>query len=258
MSRVPFNFTNPVGAPEGFFYDRDKPTYYTEMLSYQIMRFLAALTAGGAFYDVSQDVDLAATENAVNEYLANFHDWVLDSAGRLSAHLTEKSGSRSQIALAAAPTLALAGGASLAVLPPAIVAKMATSIINDIAESTTRFKADMRAADFVRLFDRAFFEQSWFGNAVDRPYLAAIEGVKRQLSIEHGANEGLSLGDLLQLALTGADAEAVPEGETPPTIGVVDALMRKSKEDLIKLICQITLDKGLSIESVDFGVDTKS
>lgn len=258
MSRVPFNFTTPVGAPEGFAYDKERPTYYTEMLSYQIMRFLAALTAGGAFYDVSQDVDLAASENAVNEYLAKFHSWILDSSARLSAHLTEKSGSRSSLALAAAPTLALAGGSSLAVLPPAIVAKMATSIINDIAESTTRFKADMRAADFVRLFDKAFFEQSWFGDIADKPFLAAIEGVKRQLSIEHGTGEGLSLGDLLQLALTGADAEAVPEGQIPPTIGIVDALTKRSKADLIKLICQIVLDKGLSIESVDFGVDTKS
>ena len=253
MNNIAFNFSDPTNVPAGFSYDKTKPTYYTEMLSYEIMRFLAAASAAGAYMSVSADSDTTADMTAFDNYLSEFHTWVLDCASKLSAHLTAKSGSRGALALTAAPQLALASGASLAVLPPALLVKLGTSVINDITEAVTTFRADMREADFVRLFDRAFFEQSWFGDAVDSPYL---EGIRKQLSIEHGELSGMSLGDLLQLALTGHDESRRTDDFEPPQEGIVDVLLKNKGENLIKLLCQIVLDKGLSLESITFDTET--
>lgn len=256
MNNVPFNFTAPTNVPAGFVYDKTKPTYYTEMLSFQILRFLGVASYAGAYLSVNTDSDTAADMTAFDNYLLEFHNWVLDCAGKLSAHLTAKSGSRGALALAAAPQLTLASGASLAVLPPALFVKLGTSVINDITEAITMFRADMREADFVRLFDRAFFKQSWFGDAVDAPYLEGITGIKRQLSIEHGGLNDMSLGDLLQLALTGYDESLRTDDFTPQQEGIVDVLLKNKGENLIKLLCQIVLDKGLSLESVTFDTET--
>lgn len=254
--QVVFNFENPSNVISEFTYNVEKPTFYTEMLSFQLMRFLFVLTDNGAYADIKGISDNAEDVQAIEKYVVDLRSWFLDCSKKLSDYLKDKNGSRGVLALAAAPELALVSKGSLTLLPPALIMKIATSIVHDITEAVSDFRANMREIDFIRMFDRAFFKQSWFGDGLDKPFL---DGIKQGLWGE-SRTEGSqrALGDLIENVFNAWIDVYNDNGEVHSenrTISQIIAGM--SKEEVIKVVTQVILDRGNNIEHVDFGLETK-
>ena len=169
MPNVAWSFTSDTS----FVYDATKPTLQTEKLSFQLLQHLAAISGQGGFSAVTSAADMVANEANIDNYVSSLQTWLTDCFEKLSTYLLSNESSRGVLALASPPAIVLAGG-SLAMLPPAALAKLVTGTISDITRSFTELQGSLRKDRVTRLIDKAFFNQSWFGDTFDTSYLSQI------------------------------------------------------------------------------------
>ena len=272
---------------ESFTYNSSRPTYQTERLSYHVLGLLGSLSSSGAFATVTQESDMSSIEAAIDTYIAELSRWLGNAITKVTAYLQSPSSSRALLSLPAAPVLAPITTTSIMALPPALIVKLGTGIIKDVVESYGQWQAANRGNSLVRLIDKAFFKQSFWGDTFDESFFGKIlselktlnsrlttpntDTGEGELSITNTLDQNLleirrSLyGESRQSGwLTGIADILVENGNAWTVVGegedshyelrnVVDALLQMQKSDIIKLFCKVYLEGRNTIDSIDFG-----
>ena len=214
MSNIAWSFSSDAT----FTYDATKPTLQTEKLSFQLLQHLAAISGQGGFSAITSAADMATNESNIDGYVSSLQTWLTDCFDKLATYLLSDDSSRNVLALAAPPSIVLAGG-SLAMLPPAALAKLVIGTVSDIVRSFTELQGSLRKDRVTRLVDRAFFNQSWFGDSFDTSYLSqivekltAIDEKLKTTNVKTGENIGIA--EALKQAFSLVTVETDSQGNT--------------------------------------------
>lgn len=214
MSNIAWRFSSDAT----FTYDATKPTLQTEKLSFQLLQHLAAISSQGGFSAVTNAADMATNETNIDNYVSALQTWLTDCFDKLSTYLLSDETSRNVLALASPPALVLTGG-SLAMLPPAALVKLVTGTILDITRTFTELQGSLRKDRVTRLVDRAFFNQSWFGDSFDTSYLSqivekltAMDEKLKTTNVKTGENIGIA--EALKQAFSLVTVETDSQGNT--------------------------------------------
>ena len=219
MTEYALNFSQPGN----FAYDPDNPTYYTEMLSHGIQAVLADLSALGGRICI-ETAEPATQEADLDAWLAEFRAWLKTNAQGLAAWQNEPEESRGlPVIVAMAGLPATIGGATT--LSVGLAVKLVTSIVADVTEAYTEFRALSRDTELNRILDTALYDSSWWSGRA--PKLDRLIS-----SLEDGGWQGL-----------GSDAFRCLEG--------IQAAI-ENQQQIIKLLSHVVVSANGKIESQEF------
>lgn len=245
-----------VPYPGDFFYNTEKPTYYTELLSHRLLTILFYVADMGGAIKIETGDDVNAINNAVYTYEQDLKSWLSDCVDSVSGWLLSPAESRALPVLAAAPVLALAPEA-IAVLPAAVVLKLGTSIISDVIRAVSDFSAKTRDARMERLIDNGLFEQSFFGDSFDDSYLQRMsESLKTLETALSGKDfEGNDIGLVALLSKIFEGVFSTIENDLPAEkrayIGRIFSEYAKNKQ-ILKLLQRVSISAYGEIFDADF------
>jgi len=249
MSTVSLEFPSP-GV---FAYDPLRPTYYTEYFSWAMHKHQAALAAAGASVHVENKTP-AEQAAAVAQYATGLSTFIDSAVSNISGYLNGDYEAEKP-ALPALPEIPADLSSIIAFLPGGKIG-LALKVGVSLLSGWAKWQDSMRERDPVRLMDKAFFDNGWFGTMVGRqsyldkiaeniadsgapvdlsPVVAAIEALTASLVTQDCAANALSIADLFSKAF----GSCVPSGLEGVSVyrGLFDAL-----EDLRSVISAISLD----------------
>lgn len=182
------NLSFPV--PPDFVYDKDKPTYYTELYSWACHKHQAALSAAGA----SVHVETATPEaqlSSVAAYGELLSGWSSSVVGVLSDYLTGEDDAPLPAIpdLPALPELLLSAASLLPGGRLALLFKTAVPLIKGFLE----LREKLRPTDPVRLLDKALLKNSWWLPGARSSYLGLINDKLQVIADKLGESSDIDL-----------------------------------------------------------------
>lgn len=155
---IDVNFDFP--SPGAFVYDKSRPTYYTEFLSWSLHQHQYALSQAGAKNHV-ETVPVHEQMVAVLQAGASLASWLDSSIDLVSAWLNSADGSPPPGDLPAFPDLPEVL-TQLAVLLPGGKLALAAKLAIPAVKAVFKFRELQRPRDLVRLLDKALLRDSFF------------------------------------------------------------------------------------------------
>ena len=196
-----------------FAFDRDKPTRYTEYLSFVVTKILSDLSSNGFKFIVDNGVE-STPENpseVISDWLVAWGEWLKDVSNGVGQYLAEKEGSRAAYLIPAAPLLP-AVPSLLPAVGVGLAVKVVTDIVSNMAESYANFQQVTRSNRLERVLDESLNEETYFGLGEDKSYLKSIkeqlEKLNEKLEFEENG-EAQSLSEITKKALTQIFLEVV-------------------------------------------------
>lgn len=253
-----------TGAPvsvASFAYQSDKPTYYTEALSFYCLQLLENLSSSGAAIHVENSTPSEQGSAAVN-WLASFKTWLSDCEESISAWLLESEESRVLPVLGTAPAWPVIIGEGAVVLYKGVIIKAAIDGFGALVRVSQQAVANRRQNELVRLLDRAFLRGSWFSpvkeSRIDdlRVCLAtlndSIGNLTNRFTLEDKAGSYQGFAQAVYDILTAYGVN--DDGSLNEDIETLVTIMQKyAKNDrVIKLLSHIILTHGGDIEETEF------
>ena len=240
------------GGLSSFNYDKDRPTYYTEYLSFYLLSVFANWGFGG-FKFLIETRTPAEQQASIDSYIAEFSAWLNDCEQKVSAWLVEDDASRGLPALLMPPQISLSLTGNILLFKPALVSLAVDSVSSVIRVIQTAI-ANRRQAQVVRLLNKAFFRESFWGlktESVPLKILEALEIIVKAFEGENQTGVKKGIAALLYDALTAfidIPESALKEGVNIPIMlkKILDA------KDIIRLLSHIVITSGGNIEETEF------
>lgn len=240
----------------GFSYDQNRPTFYTEFLSYGIGMLLARAGQAGGYIDFGDASDGNDAQAVLFDgWVTEMKAWLTDVGEKVSAWIVEPDGSRALPAIPAAPLLMLPAGAAV-MMSKALVIKAAIDIGATAIKVYTQTVSNIRAARTERMLDKSLNRESWFSDG--RPYLMEISDTLQSLKTllqtkEVDGSDIIGLAEVLQRGvqyrILDVDGNAIYKGG-----GAGEALQQiVNKLGTQGLRLEIFLDTRGTIDTVEFG-----
>lgn len=218
---IDVNFDFP--SPGSFVYDKDRPTYYTEFLSWALHQHQHALSQAGAKNHV-ETVSVSEQFSGAVQAGASLASWLDSSVDLVSGWLNSADGSPPPGDLPALPDLPDVL-AQLAVLLPGGKLALASKLALPVIKAVFKFREFQRPRDLVRLLDKALLRESFF-LGIRRSWLEVISDkmpseypdwsalLKARLVID-GVEKNFTIAEILGhilKAFVTQDCEGVPIG----------------------------------------------
>ena len=227
-----------------FSYDKDKPTYYTESLSFYLLSIFADLSYNGfKFYVETRTPN--EQQAGIDSFVSEFSVWLSDCEQKVSAWLLEEEESRGLPVLLSPPQISLPLAGSILLFKPALVT-LAVDSISSIIKVAQTAMANRRQAQVVRLLDKAFFKDSFWGlktESIPLLILEALQGVNQK-------DEDMGIAALLYDALTAYID--VPESKDKEAVNIPLMLKKILDNAAIKLLSHVVVTSGGNIEETEF------
>ena len=227
-----------------FAYDKERPTYYTESLSYYLMSIFADLSYNGFKFYIETKTP-SEQQASIDSFVAEFGGWLSDCEQKVSAWLLEEEESRGLPVLLLPPQISLPLAGSILLFKPALVALAVDSVSSIIRVAQTAM-ANRRQAQVVRLLDKAFFKDSFWGlktESIPLLMLEALQGITQK-----GEEKGIAA--LLYDALTAYID--MPESSDKEGVNIPIMLKKILDNAAIKLLSHVVVSSGGNIEETEF------
>lgn len=233
-----------------FNYDKEKPTYYTEYLSFYLLSVFAKLAFGGFKFFIETKTP-AEQQASINSFVAEFSEWLYDCEQKVTAWLIEDDDSRGLPALLLPPQISLPLAGSILLFKPALVS-LAVDSLSSVIRVIQTASANRRQAQLVRLFNKAFFKESYWGLKTESIPLLILEALRGEN--QDGDEKGIAA--LLYDALTAIID--IPDSNNPDiTLKEpvnIPIILKKilDNKDMIRLLSHIVITSGGNIEETEF------
>lgn len=248
--RVPDLFYG--GGSQYFSYDKEKPTYYTEYLSFYLLSVFADLGFGG-FKFLIETKTPAEQQTSIDGFVAEFSAWLNDCEQKVSGWLVEDDASRGLPVFLAAPKISLSLAGSILLFKPALVA-LAVDSVSSVIRVIQTATANRRQAQIVRLLNKAFFKESFWGLKTESIPLKILDTLELIAKACKGENqEGVEKGiaALLYDALTAFID--IPESDLKEGVNIPIMLKKiLDNKDMIRLLSHVVITSGGNIEETEF------
>lgn len=248
--RVPGLFYGGGGGH--FSYDKEKPTYYTEYLSFYLLSVFADLGFGG-FKFLIETRTPAEQQTSINSFVAEFSEWINDCEQKVSEWLVEDDASRGLPALLMPPQISLPLAGSILLFKPALVS-LAVDSISSVIRVIQTATANRRQAQIVRLLNKAFFKESFWGlktESIPLKILDTLELIAKACKGENQKGVEKGIAALLYDALTAFID--IPESDLKEGVNIPIMLKKiLDNKDIIRLLSHIVITSGGNIEETEF------
>lgn len=256
MNEVPLHVPDLFYGGEDlrFNYNKEQPTYYTEYLSFYLLSVFADLGYGG-FKFLIETRTPAEQQTSIDSFVAEFSAWLNDCEQKVSAWLVEDDGSRGLPALLLPPQISLPLAGSILLFKPALVSLAVDSVSAGIRVIQTAV-ANRRQSQVVRLLNKAFFRESFWGLSAESIPLKILEALELIAKACKGNNlKGVEKGfaALLYDALTARID--IPESDLKEDVNIPIMLKKiLDAKDMIRLLSHIVITSGGNIEETEFTI----
>ena len=230
-----------------FSYNKEQPTYYTEYLSFYLLSVFANLGFGG-FKFLIETKTPAEQQVSINSFVAEFSAWLDDCEQKVTAWLLEDDDSRGLPALLLPPQISLPLAGSILLFKPALVS-LAVDSLSSVIRVIQTASANRRQAQVVRLLNKAFFKESFWGLKTESIPLLILEAL--QGKNQEGDEKGLAA--LLYDALTAFID--IPDSEEKEGVNIPIMLKKiLDNKDMIRLLSHVVITSGGNIEETEFTI----
>ena len=228
-----------------FNYDKERPTYYTEYLSFYLLSVFASLAFGGFKFFVETKTP-NEQEQVISGFVSQFSEWLSDCEQKISAWLLEDDTSRGLPALLLPPQISLPLAGSILLFKPALVS-LAVDSFSSIIRVMQTATANRRQTQIVRLLNKAFFKESFWGLSSESILLKILEAL--QGKNQQGDEKGIAA--LLYDSLTASIA--IPDSEEEEGVNI-PVMLKKilDNKDIIRLLSHVVVTSGGNIEETEF------
>ena len=264
------------GGTPSFSYDKEKPTYYTEYLSFYLLSVFANLGFGGFKFLIETKTPVEQ-QASIDSFVAEFSAWLDDCEQKVTAWLVEDDDSRGLPALLVPPTISLSVAGSILLFKPALIT-LAVGSLSSVIRVIQTASANRRQAQLVRLLNKAFFKSSYWGlktESIPLLILEALQG-KTQEGEEKGIaallydaltafidipdseeKEGVNIPIMLKKILDDALTALIDIPDSEEKEGVNIPIMLKKildNKDMIRLLSHVVITSGGNIEETEFTI----
>ena len=240
------------GGTPHFNYDKEKPTYYTEYLSFYLLSVFADLGYGGFKFFIETRTP-AQQQASIDSFVAEFSTWLNDCEQKVSEWLVEDDASRGLPALLPPPQISLPLAGSILLFKPALVS-LAVDSVSSVIRVIQTATANRRQAQIVRLLNKAFFRESFWGLATESiplKILEALEAIAKDFKGENQKGVKKGIAALLYDALTAFID--IPESDLKEGVNIPIMLKKiLDAKDIIRLLSHIVITSGGNIEETEF------
>ena len=265
-----------------FSYNKEQPTYYTEYLSFYLLSVFADLGFGGFRFFVETKTP-AEQQASIDSFVAEFSAWLDDCEQKVSAWLVEDDASRGLPALLMPPQISLPLAGSILLFKPALVS-LAVDSVSSVIRVIQTATANRRQAQIVRLLNKAFFRESFWGlsnESIPLKILDALEIIakackgKNQEGVEKGfaalLYDSLTALEIIAKACKGENQKGVEKGfaallydSLTALIDIPDSPLKEwvnipimlkkilDSKDIIRLLSHTVITSGGNIEETEF------
>lgn len=235
-----------------FNYDKERPTYYTEYLSFYLLSVFASLAFGGFKFFI-ETKSPNEQEQAISGFVSQFSDWLSDCEQKISAWLLEDDTSRGLPALLLPPQISLPLAGSILLFKPVLVS-LAVDSFSSIIRVIQTATANRRQAQIVRLLSKAFFKESFWGlssESIPLKILEALQAISEACKGKNQQGDEKGLAALLYDSLTAFIA--IPDSEEEEGVNIPVMLKKLlDNKDIIRLLSHIVVTSGGNIEETEF------
>lgn len=235
-----------------FSYDKEKPTYYTEYLSFYLLSVFASLAFGGFKFFVETKSPNEQAQ-AISGFVSQFSEWLNDCEQKISAWLLEDDTSRGLPVLLLPPQISLPLAGSILLFKPALVS-LAVDSLSSVIRVVQTAVANRRQTQIVRLLNKAFFKESFWGlssESIPLKILEALQAISEACKGENqqGVEKGIAalLYDSLTAFVTMSESEQREGVNIPIMLGKI-----LDNKDMIRLLSHIVITSGGNIEETEF------
>ena len=240
------------GGTPYFNYDKEKPTFYTEYLSFYLLSVFANLAFGGFKFFIETKTP-NEQEQAISGFISQFSDWLNDCEQKVSTWLLEDDASRGLPALLMPPQISLPLAGSILLFKPALVS-LAVDSVSSVIRVIQTATANRRQAQIVRLLNKAFFRESFWGLATESiplKILEVLEDIAKDFKGENQKGVKKGIAALLYDALTALID--IPDSELKEGVNIPIMLKKiLDNKDIIRLLSHVVVSTGGSIEETEF------
>lgn len=237
-----------------FSYDKERPTYYTEYLSFYLLSVFADLGFGGFKFFIETRTP-NEQQASIDNFVSEFSNWLSDCEQKVSAWLLEDDTSRGLPALLMPPQISLPLAGSILLFKPALVS-LAVDSISSVIRVIQTATANRRQAQIVRLLNKAFFKESFWGlttESIPLKILDALELIAKACKGENQKGVEKGIAGLLYDALTAFID--IPESDLKEGVNIPIMLKKiLDNKDMIRLLSHIIITSGGSIEETEFTI----
>ena len=235
-----------------FAYDKEKPTYYTEYLSFYLLSVFANLAFGGfKFYVETKTPN--EQQASIDNFVSEFSNWLSDCEQKVSAWLLEDDTSRGLPVLLLPPQISLPLAGSILLFKPALVS-LAVDSISSVVRVMQMATANRRQAQIARLLNKAFFRKSFWGlstESIPLKILEALEAIAKACKGENQKGVEKGIAALLYDSLTALID--VPDSDSKEAVNIPIMLKKiLDNKDIIRLLSHIIITSGGNIEETEF------
>ena len=235
------------GEAPYFNYDKERPTYYTEYLSFYLLSVFANLGFGG-FRFLIETRSPGEQQASIDSFVAEFSAWLDDCEQKVTAWLVEDDDSRGLPALLLPPQISLPLAGSILLFKPALVS-LAVDSLSSVIRVIQTASANRRQAQVVRLLNKAFFKESFWGLKTESIPLLILEAL--QGKTQEGEEKGLAA--LLYDALTAFID--IPDSNDKEGVNIPIMLKKiLDNKDMIRLLSHVVITSGGNIEETEFTI----
>ena len=266
-----------------FSYDKERPTYYTEYLSFYLLSVFANLAFGGFKFFIETKTP-NEQQASIDNFVSEFSNWLSDCEQKVSAWLLEDDTSRGLPVLLSPPQISLPLAGSILLFKPALVS-LAVDSLSSVIRVIQTASANRRQAQIVRLLNKAFFKESFWGLSSESILLKILEALEaiakackgeNQKGVEKGfaallydsltalidipdseQKEGVNIPIMLKKILDDALTALIdiPDSEEKESVNIPIMLKKiLDEKDIIRLLSHVVVTSGGNIEETEFTI----